>query len=89
MKPGVPWSVKGIEAEAREAAKFAARRSGMTLGEWLNSVILDQADDKDDLERRYIALILEEVRGSQVRAASILGISRKALWEKRKRYGLS
>jgi len=43
----------------------------------------------DDLERRYIALILEEVRGSQVRAASILGISRKALWEKRKRYGLS
>jgi DNA-binding NtrC family response regulator len=43
----------------------------------------------DDLERRYIALILEEVRGSQVRAASILGISRKALWEKRKRYGLA
>ncbi len=53
MKPGIPWSVKGIEAEAREAAKYAARRSGMTLGEWLNSVILEQADNKDDIERRY------------------------------------
>src|SRR5437773_8152198 len=45
MKPGIPWSVKGIEPEVREAAKYAARRSGMTLGEWLNTVILDQAED--------------------------------------------
>ncbi len=45
MKPGIPWSVKGIEQDAREAAKLAAKRSGMTLGEWLNSTILDFADD--------------------------------------------
>lgn len=44
MKPGIPWSVKGIGSEAREAAKSAARRSGVTLGEWLNSVILEQAE---------------------------------------------
>jgi localization factor PodJL len=44
MKPGLPWSVKGIEPDVREAAKLAARRSGMTLGEWLNSTILEQAD---------------------------------------------
>jgi len=44
MKPGVPWSVKGIEPELREAAKTAARRSGMTLGEWLNSAINEQAE---------------------------------------------
>ena len=43
MKFGVPWSVKGIRPEARETAKEAARRSGMSLGEWLNSVILQQA----------------------------------------------
>ncbi len=42
MKPGVPWSVKGIESEAREAAKDAARRAGLTLGQWLNQKILDQ-----------------------------------------------
>jgi two-component system response regulator AtoC len=41
------------------------------------------------LERRYIELVLLETRGSQTRAARILGISRKALWEKRKRFGLS
>lgn len=45
MKPGIPWSVKGIDSEAREAAKHAARRSGMTLGEWLNTVIREQADE--------------------------------------------
>lgn len=47
MKPGIPWSVKGIEPETREAAKEAARRSGMTLGEWLNSKILDSADEQE------------------------------------------
>jgi len=45
MKPGIPWSVKGIDTEMREAAKHAARRSGMTLGEWLNTVIREQADE--------------------------------------------
>ena len=45
MKFAVPWSVKGIRPEARETAKEAARRSGMPLGEWLNSVILQQADE--------------------------------------------
>jgi localization factor PodJL len=47
MKPGIPWSVKGIEPETREAAKDAARRSGMTLGEWLNSKILDSTDEQE------------------------------------------
>jgi len=41
-----------------------------------------------DVERRYIELTLTYVRGNQTRAAAILGISRKALWEKRKRFGL-
>ena len=47
MKPGIPWSVKGIDQEAREAAKDAARRSGMTLGEWLNILIKEQADEAE------------------------------------------
>ncbi|MBL8893684.1 MAG: SEL1-like repeat protein [Rhizobiales bacterium] len=44
MKPGIPWSVKGIGADAREAAKEAARRRGMTLGAWLNTVIMEQSE---------------------------------------------
>ncbi|WP_296577857.1 hypothetical protein [Phreatobacter sp.] len=43
MRHTVPWSVKGVDQDAREAAKEAARRSGMSLGEWLNSAIADQA----------------------------------------------
>jgi len=42
----------------------------------------------EQVERRYIASTLRQVRGNQTEAARILGISRKALWEKRKRYGL-
>jgi localization factor PodJL len=46
MKFGVPWSVKGIRPEARETAKEAARRAGVPLSEWLNAVILQQAEDQ-------------------------------------------
>ena len=42
----------------------------------------------DEVERRYIAMTLHRTRGNQTRAAAILGISRKSLWEKRKRFGL-
>ena len=42
----------------------------------------------EQVERRYIELTLQYARGNQTRAAAILGISRKALWEKRKRFGL-
>jgi localization factor PodJL len=47
MRPGVPWSVKGIEDEARQAAKLAARKAGMTLGEWLNTMILDSSEREE------------------------------------------
>lgn len=49
----------------------------------------DERPTLDALERRYIAFVLKETRGNQSRAAEVLGISRKALWEKRKRYGMS
>lgn len=68
MKSGVPWSLKGIRPEAREAAREAAQRSGMPLGEWLNSVIINQAahegvdpelfasDDHDDINAVHARL---------------------------------
>lgn len=48
-----PWSVKGIDPKAREIAKDLARRSGLTLGEWLNTMIME--DDEEaavPLQRR-------------------------------------
>lgn len=44
MKSNAPWSVKGIEKDAREAAKAAAQREGMTVGEWLNQIIYTAGD---------------------------------------------
>lgn len=43
MNKAVPWSIKGIDFDAREAAKDAARRDGVTLGEWMNRAIADRA----------------------------------------------
>lgn len=48
MNSVLSWSVKGIDPKVREAAKLAARRQGMTLGQWLNSTIMDHTDDSAD-----------------------------------------
>jgi len=45
MTATAPWSVKGIDPHAREVAKDLARREGMTLGEWLNRMIVEQGED--------------------------------------------
>jgi len=42
----------------------------------------------EDIERDYILEVLRQTRGKKVKAAKILGISRKTLLEKRKKYGL-
>jgi DNA-binding NtrC family response regulator len=41
-----------------------------------------------EVERAEIVKALAHTRGHQERAAALLGISRKSLWEKRRRYGL-
>lgn len=41
-----------------------------------------------EVEREHIRATLAYTRGHQGRAAALLGISRKALWEKRRRYGI-
>ena len=41
-----------------------------------------------EMEREQIERALAFTRGHQGRAAEVLGISRKALWEKRRRYKL-
>ena len=43
MASDIPWSVKGIEPEAQEAAKMAARRQGVPVGQWLTHTILTAA----------------------------------------------
>lgn len=72
MKSNAPWSVKGIERDARETAKEAARREGMTVGEWLNQMIYSQAEgggpnalsdtEVEGLKLRDIVTAIEHLR---------------------------
>jgi transcriptional regulator with GAF, ATPase, and Fis domain len=43
---------------------------------------------REGFEKDYIVSVLERVEGSRTTASRILGLSRKALWEKCKRYGI-
>ena len=52
MKSGGPWNLRGLRPETREAARNAARQSGMSVGEWLNSVIRQGDADYGD-EMRF------------------------------------
>ena len=42
-----------------------------------------------ELERVYILWVLENSKGTKADAAKTLGISRKSLWEKCKRFGIA
>src|ERR1700749_1185673 len=58
MRGELPWNVAGIPPEAREAARAAARREGLSVGEWLTRRILRRfadAGDEDELTRDSFA----------------------------------
>ena len=40
------WLVDGVRPECREAAKIAARRAGLSLGDWLNRTIMNTVRDE-------------------------------------------
>ena len=77
MTAAAPWSVKGIDPKAREVAKELARRSGMTLGEWLNRVILeDDLPEEVTSEEHFTARPLRaatEAPKSFMASAPIIG----------------
>src|ERR1700689_4455567 len=56
MTASAAWSVKGIDPKARGIAKDLARRSGMTLGEWLNQMIMDDGAPDEASPARPAAL---------------------------------
>ncbi len=73
MNKAVAWSIKGVDFDAREAAREAADRAGMSLGEWLNEVISERAaelgespEDFDDEDRlSAVAARLSRMSGGQ------------------------
>jgi DNA-binding NtrC family response regulator len=91
-----PGNVRELRSVVERCALYA--KSGLVTLSSLPPAILEQPatlwagrerrPSLDDIEQTYIRYVLEQVDGNQTRAAAILGISRKALWEKRRRYGL-
>ncbi|GAU81094.1 SEL1-like repeat protein [Bosea sp. BIWAKO-01] len=65
MANSLPWSVKGVDPRTRDAAKAAARRAGMTLGEWLDHKIRVEAEESEPtaapLEQLDIAALSERL----------------------------
>ena len=64
--------------------------AGGGTGVWLDNAMAADAPlpSLEDLERRYIARVLQEARGNQRRAARILGISRWSLARRLQKYRL-
>jgi two-component system response regulator HydG len=54
----------------------------------LHTALTSLATAREEFEKAYIVSVLERVEGSRTTASKILGLSRKALWEKCKRYGI-
>ncbi len=68
MKSNAPWSVKGIARDTRETAKEAARKEGMTVGEWLNHIVsevgkgeLQTSGDVDGMQLRDLVSAIEHL----------------------------
>jgi DNA-binding NtrC family response regulator len=62
---------------------------GLTGGQKKRDTALTSlAAAREGFEKDYILSVLERVEGSRTTASKILGLSRKALWEKCKRYGI-
>lgn len=78
----------------RELRNLLERALVQAQGPEISTADLPQLRDSrpqmtlEEMERVYIAQVLDTTRGKKGRAAEILGISRKTLLEKRKRYGL-
>jgi len=43
MSAGVPWSVSAVDQDTWDAAREAARREGLSVGEWLEAAIRENA----------------------------------------------
>ena len=80
-------------AEARNGRIAAGIVGGLAAGALFGAAIgsggsYALAAAREDFERQYIVSVLTRVEGSRTEASRILGLSRKALWEKCKRYGI-
>lgn len=74
---------RGDTLERRDIPSYVLDSSSLAWG-----FVREKRPSLADVERSYIERVLKDVGGNQTRAAEILGISRKSLWQRRRRYEL-
>lgn len=89
MSTAIPWSVKGVEPEAREAAKLAARRRGIPVGQWLTQTILSSAAQELKHSNRHsdAAVAGEDDNGTDPNAPDLVSRSQELHRQKFKTSG--
>ena len=82
-----PWSVRGVTAEARNAAIAAAHREGQTLGEWLDRAIrqnikAERAGELAPTLETTLAELVKTMQAQNARLEAVEGPPRLfgALW---------
>lgn len=90
-----PWDLCGFQTcpylggTPQAACAFCAEGLAVEAKKPVASVPATLATAREEFERDYILGVLEQVNGNRTNAANLLGLSRKALWDKCKRYGIS
>jgi DNA-binding NtrC family response regulator len=92
-----PGNVRELRSVVERAAIYSAETTAIASAALPPQILeqpqtlwagRDRRPSLEDIEQAYIRYVLEQVNGNQTQAAGILGISRKSLWEKRRRYGI-
>jgi DNA-binding NtrC family response regulator len=89
-----PWDLCGFPScpylggRPQATCGFCSEETHLMAGE-IGLTVEDLAAAREQFERQYILKVLEKTQDNKTEAARILGVSRKALWEKCKRYGIS
>jgi two-component system response regulator AtoC len=90
-----PWNLCGFQTcpylggAPQPACGFCAEGLTVEIKKPAGAAPVTLATARETFERDYIVEVLKRVDGNRTSAAAVLGLSRKALWDKCKRYGIS
>ena len=54
-KPTDTWTIRGVSHEARTATRVAARKSNMTIGEWVERALVKAVHEQNSSQSSEIA----------------------------------
>ena len=89
-----PWELCGYQScpylggPPQESCGFCSEGLSVGRKKSTNATLTSLAAAREQFERDFVIDALDKTEGNRTIAATMLGLSRKALWEKCKRYGI-